>query len=209
MSSFKSSIVLLFFFSCAAFAFQDNECLVSVYSTSVSHKTWPMGLMQEKLTIEKNRCVITVVLQKHRFWKTQWLIDVCREPVHIKYGTGSLEIFKRRIVCETPIDFLEAEENRSKADPFCSHWYDLEGFIQDNGLIFAQGEKEDLSSDHGKMYCAYLLLKRYLKDGVIFSNQFLYQNFLMEVQAGKHPEPKVEAMPQPVATATPSPTPTP
>ena len=207
MLSFRFSFFLLLFFSYSAFAFQDNECLVSVYSTSVSHKTWPMGLMQEKLTIEKNRCVITVVLQKNRFWKTQWLIDVCREPVHIKYGTGSLEIYKRRTLCETAIDFLEAEENKNKADPFCSHWYDLEGFIQDNGLIFAQGEKEDISSDHGKMYCSYLLLKRYLKDGVIFSNQFLYQNFLMETQVGKRLEPSVEPMPQPVPTPVASPTP--
>jgi hypothetical protein len=41
--------------------------------------------------------------------------------------------------------------------------------IQDDGLIFAEGDRDDLNSNHGKTYCTYLLLKKYLNDSVIFS----------------------------------------
>ena len=37
------------------------------------------------------------------------------------------------------------------------------------GLIFAEGDRDSLSSDHGKTYCTYLLLRRYLLDSIVFS----------------------------------------
>ena len=36
-------------------------------------------------------------------------------------------------------------------------------------LFFAKGEKEDLLSDHGKLYCAYTLINEYLGAGEILS----------------------------------------
>ena len=41
--------------------------------------------------------------------------------------------------------------------------------IQDDGLIFAEGDRDNLSSDHGKTFCSYLLMKKYLNESVIFS----------------------------------------
>jgi hypothetical protein len=41
--------------------------------------------------------------------------------------------------------------------------------IQDDGLIFAEGDRDNLYSDHGRTYCSYLLLKKYLNESVIFS----------------------------------------
>ena len=41
--------------------------------------------------------------------------------------------------------------------------------IQDDGLIFAQGDRDSLDSDHGKTYCTYLLLKKYLNESQAFS----------------------------------------
>jgi hypothetical protein len=36
-------------------------------------------------------------------------------------------------------------------------------------LIFAEGERENIQSAHGKTYCAYLLLRKYLEEGILFS----------------------------------------
>ena len=46
---------------------------------------------------------------------------------------------------------------------------DLKNAISDYGLIFAKGEKEDLLSDHGKVYCSFLLINFYFDEEKIFS----------------------------------------
>jgi hypothetical protein len=91
--------------------------------------------------------------------ETKWLIDICREPIHIKvHSKGSQSVYKRKSEC-------------SKKDPsdFCVYWGDLNETLQDYGLIFADGERESLATDHGRTYCTYILLKKYLNDGHLFS----------------------------------------
>jgi hypothetical protein len=54
--------------------------------------------------------------------------------------------------------------------------------VQEDGLIYAPGERDDLSSDHGKTYCLYLLAKNYLDEGKIFSRQASYNPALTREQ---------------------------
>jgi hypothetical protein len=63
---------------------------------------------------------------------------------------------------------------------FCSQYFALTDVIQDEGLIFAEGDRDNLNSDHGKTYCAYLLLKRYLNDSIIFSRYTDIEDIFIE-----------------------------
>jgi hypothetical protein len=120
----------------------------------------PMGIFKLKLSLEKKNCEITVELEKYKIVKKKWIIDVCRTPVHIKVGVKMVEVLKRQNSCQI-------EENSE----YCQSAQELIALIQDEGLIFAEGQKENLSSDHGKFYCSYGLFKQYLYEGVVFDQQ--------------------------------------
>ncbi|MCO4793881.1 MAG: hypothetical protein KC493_09220 [Bacteriovoracaceae bacterium] len=160
MLLFKSklyTLVLLLSFSANA-AFDEMECLNSNFSTTVSHKGAPFGLAKNVLKVEKENCVITIDHQKLKFMKKKFLIDVCRAPVHIKSGAGAVEVLKRESDCG----------KKSKGE-YCKALKNIENMIQDDGLIFAKGEKENLNTDHGRIYCTYLLVKSYLGVGKVLS----------------------------------------
>lgn len=160
MLLFKFSFIVLFsFYSCFALAsFDQFTCLNSSFTATVSHKGNPFGFADNILTLEKNGCVITIGHKKMKFVNNKWLIDVCRGPVHIKFGAGAIEVFKRGLGCGGDSD-----------GDYCNSLSELKQIIQDDGLIFADGEKEDLNSDHGRVYCSYMLIKAYLDDGTVFS----------------------------------------
>jgi hypothetical protein len=162
MSLFKSKAILtllvLFFTSSAFSAFDEMQCLNSSFSTSVSHKGKPFGLTQNVIKIGKENCVITIEHEKLKFMKKKFVIDVCRAPVHIKAGVGAVEVLKR-----------EGECDKKAKGEFCKELRFIEDIIQDDGLIFAKGEKEDIETDHGRIYCSYLLLKAYLESGRVLS----------------------------------------
>ena len=148
----KFSFLVLFSFTLfGQTQFTDDECLKAHYKASVSHKGAPFGLFDTVIAVDKKDCVITVDHKKMKMMKKRWIVDVCREPVHIKFGTGAVEVFKKEGVC-----------GKGKSD-FCENLAELLKIVQDDGLIFADGEKEDIKSSHGQIYCSYLLLKTYLQ----------------------------------------------
>lgn len=149
-------------------SFDDNSCLASSFDTSVMHKGWPFGLTVTKLKVKKENCLIEVEHEKLKFIKKKWMIDICRGPVHIKKGMGAIEVIKKGQKC-----------SNKKKDSFCFESDEMKIIIQDDGLIFAEGEKEDLNSDHGKIYCSYLLLKSYLNREIIFSRKRNYKGVLL------------------------------
>lgn len=172
MRSFKYNfLIFTLALSSQAFAltvFTDNECLDASFSTTVIHKAFPFGLSKEALTIKKENCVIDIGLERFKFLKNSWQIDVCREPIHIKEeGASGPEVLKKVGVCD-----------KQKGSEFCSAWKKIQTVVQDDGLIFAKGEKEDLRSEHGRVYCSYLLLKRYLDDEKVMSRHQTYSNML-------------------------------
>ena len=52
--------------------------------------------------------------------------------------------------------------------------------IQDEGLIFADGARENLDADHGKVYCTFLLLSHYLNRGKSFRRDQSLKGILIE-----------------------------
>jgi hypothetical protein len=162
-SSLKFQKILLslfsFFLLNDLMAFDRKSCLDSVYSTTIAHNGHPFGLTQNLINIEKDKCALKISTEKLKFLKKAWEIDVCRGPVHIKEGNNSVTVHKRMGDCGT----------MAEPDAFCDNYKTIDLAIQDYGLIFAKGEKEDLYSDHGKVYCASQLLDEYLKVGTVLS----------------------------------------
>ncbi len=188
MQFFKFSLLILISLPSlvTANSYTESQCLDASYEASISHKGFPFGLTQNILGVSKEKCVITINHEKLKFIKDAWVVDVCRKPVHMKKGAGAVEVIKREGLC--------VEGAKSS---YCGELDRLKSMIQDDGLIFAQGEKEDLSSDHGKVYCAFSLLQRYLGQGIVLSRH-----------AGSIiPEPSSSPMPEtntiPVATPAP------
>ncbi|OFZ23937.1 MAG: hypothetical protein A2202_00060 [Bdellovibrionales bacterium RIFOXYA1_FULL_36_14] len=140
--------------------YTEQECLNKDFDLTISHKGQPFGLTQNIIRLNKLKCVIHIESEKLKFMKNKWIIDTCREPVHIKKDSGSVEIFKKNsVVCS---------EDEKKID-YCKEYFEIWNVIQDYGLIFAAGEKGNLEEDHGKVFCAYELVKKYLLNGVVFT----------------------------------------
>lgn len=154
--------------------FSVTECLNFDFKESVSHKVKPFGLLKNILTVEKSKCVMTVRLEKYKYLKKQWKIDICREPIHIKYGMEAVDVFKRKGRC---ID--------STGD-YCQSFDKLLRALEDDGLIFAEGERENINSVHGKLYCSFQLIKSYLAEGIVYSRSKKYDSFGIEAMNDVH-----------------------
>jgi hypothetical protein len=125
------------------------------------HKGPLFGLLKQEFVIEKKNCIVHVLHRK--YLPKEWFIDVCREPVHIKVTSATgVDVAKKDNEC------IHKDKSKDTGN-FCSQYFALMDVIQDDGLIFAEGDRDNLSSDHGKTYCSYLLLKKYLNNSVIFS----------------------------------------
>ncbi|MCP4912477.1 MAG: hypothetical protein GY909_05115 [Oligoflexia bacterium] len=193
----KFNVVLLtLLLSLNISAFSDNECLKSTFQVTISHKGQPFGLAKNVLHIDKSACILKISHQKLKFINKSWMIDVCREPVHIKNTKGAVQIIKKTKEC-----------SGKATDEFCSKYNTIRMTIQDDGLIFAEGEKENIESDHGKVYCSYQLLNAYLDNSFVFSSSKDYEGILSGKNIKKverveiisnQTEPAVNSAPRPV-----------
>ncbi len=171
--------------------FSPRACLDSSYKMRMIQKGPLFGLLKHEFVINKKQCTLSITYRK--YFPREWKVDVCREPVHIKVTSATgVDVAKKINDC-TNID-----KSRDTSD-FCGQYFDLIDVIQDEGLIFAEGDRDNLSSDHGKTYCSYLLLRRYLLDSVIFSR---YTD-VPEIFEGKPMDP-VKVEPAPVVAPTPA-----
>jgi len=155
-----------------SYGLEQRECLLKEFSSSMERFIDPMGIFKLKLSLDKKNCEITVGLEKYKVMKKRWIIDVCRTPVHIKKGVKMVEVLKRENNC------LIQEDSE-----YCESAKELMTLIQDEGLIFAEGQKENLSSNHGKFYCSYQLFNKYLYDGIVFDH---------DIKVDKRPPTKVQ-----------------
>lgn len=141
--------------------FSPKSCVDASYKMSMIQKGPLFGLLKQEFVIDKSGCIIHV--QHRKYFSKEWIIDVCREPVHIKVSSATgVDVAKKEGSCNN------TDTSKDTSD-FCSQYQDLLNIIQDEGLIFATGDRDDLASDHGKTYCTYLLIKRYLADAMVFS----------------------------------------
>ncbi len=141
--------------------FSPKACLDANYTTKIAHRGPLFGLLPHELVIEKKNCLLKISYR--RYLPKEWTVDVCREPVHIKVASATgTDVAKKVEEC------LKPDKSRNTSD-FCGQYFDLVDKIQDDGLIFAEGDRDSLSTPHGRTYCTYLLLERYLTDNILFS----------------------------------------
>ena len=164
MQYIKSSFLALVMISGSVLAqtrFSSKSCLDSSYKMKMVQKGPLFGLLKQEFVIEKKNCIVHITHKK--YFPREWVIDVCREPVHIKVTSATgVDVAKKEGDC------LKKDNSRDTSD-FCSQYFTMMDVIQDDGLIFAEGDRDNLYSDHGRTYCSYLLLKKYLNESVIFS----------------------------------------
>lgn len=187
----KFSLIVLLTLS-SAYAqtrFSSKSCLDSTYKMKMVQKGPLFGLLKQEFVIDKKGCIVNVSHKK--YLPKEWFVDVCREPVHIKVTSATgVDVAKKEADC------LNVDKTKDTSD-FCSQYFDMMDVIQDDGLIFAEGDRDNLSSDHGKTYCSYLLLKKYLNDSVVFSrytdNQDIFLEKVKDAPASNvGPKPEVE-----------------
>lgn len=152
------SMSLMALSSQSSLKFSLNECLDKTYTSEVTHKGQPFGLTDTTLRLEKEGCVLKIHHQSLKYLKKSWVVDVCRAPVHIKSGAGAVTVLRREGACT---ENLPSE--------FCLEAQEIKSIFQDDGLIFAEGEREDLNSAHGQIHCGYTLLQHYLDEGKVLS----------------------------------------
>jgi hypothetical protein len=188
----KYSFLLLFTISSvqAQSRFSPKACLDSSYKMKMNQKGLLFGLLTRTFVIEKKNCIVHITHKK--YLPKEWIIDVCREPVHIKVTSATgIDVAKKDSNC------IKKDNSRDTGD-FCSQYFDALDVIQDEGLIFAQGDRDNLHSDHGKTFCSYLLIRKYLNDGVIFSRYTDVPDIFLD-------QPKTVSPIQPVVPAEPVP----
>jgi hypothetical protein len=159
----KFSLIVLLTLT-SAFAqtrFSSKSCLDATYKMKMVQKGPLFGLLKQEFVIDKKNCIVHITHQK--YLPKEWFVDVCREPVHIKVTSATgVDVAKKETEC------MHVDKTKDTSD-FCSQYFDMMDVIQDDGLIFADGDRDNLSSDHGKVYCSYLLMKKYLSESVVFS----------------------------------------
>lgn len=165
--------------------FSPKSCLDASYKMKMEQKGPLFGLMKQEFVIKKDGCILNITHRK--YLPKEWIIDVCREPVHIKVTSATgVDVAKKDNDC------INNDKSKDTGD-FCSQYFDLLDVIQDDGLIFATGDRDNLSSDHGKTYCSYLLLRKYLAEGIVFSRYTDVPDIFFDQPKKMVPAPKAEA----------------
>jgi len=152
--------------------FSSKSCLDASYKMEMVQKGPLFGLLKQEFMIDKKNCIIHITHKK--YLPKEWIIDVCREPVHIKVTSATgVDVAKKDSEC------LKKDNSRDTGN-FCSQYFSMMDVIQDDGLIFAEGDRDNLNSAHGRTYCSYLLLKKYLNESVVFSRYTEAQDIFLE-----------------------------
>ena len=92
-------------------------------------------------------------------------------------------------VAKKEVECINKDKSKDTSD-FCSQYFDLMDVIQDDGLIFAEGDRDHLTTDHGKTYCSYLIMRKYLNDSVVFSRYTDVPDIFLD-QKPVEPEPVI------------------
>lgn len=183
----KFSLIVLLTLS-SAYAqtrFSSKSCLDATYKMKMVQKGPLFGLLKQEFMIDKKGCIVHISHKK--YLPKEWFVDVCREPVHIKVTSATgVDVAKKEAEC------INVDKSKDTSD-FCAQYFDMMDVIQDDGLIFAEGDRDNLSSNHGKTYCSYLLMRKYLNDSVVFSRYTDIPDIFLE----KAKDPQVPVVPKP------------
>lgn len=158
---FSFLILVLTTSALAQTRYSSKSCLDATYKMKMFQKGPLFGLLKQEFIIDKKGCLVHITHKK--YLPKEWIIDVCREPVHVKVTSATgVDVAKKDGEC------IGQDKTKNTSD-FCSQYFDLMDVIQDDGLIFAEGDRDNLGSNHGQVFCSYLLLRKYLNESVIFS----------------------------------------
>jgi hypothetical protein len=180
---FSFFLILMTGLASAQTRFSSKSCLDASYKMKMTQKGPLFGLLPQEFLIDKKNCIVKV--EHKKYLPKEWIIDVCREPVHIKVTSATgVDVAKKEAEC------IKVDKSRDTSD-FCAQYFQLMDVIQDDGLIFAEGDRDNLNSAHGKTFCSYLLLKKYLNDSVVFSRYTDVPDIFLE-KAKENPVPHVD-----------------
>jgi len=157
-------LIFLSLISLNSFSQNIESCLKSDFSSQISNSDFLWGLVKYELNISKKRCVIKLL--KDKGLKSEWEIDICREPIHIK----AMQYFTKK---EYIKDMTCSQKSKNT---FCKKTAQLLRLLEKEALIHALGEREDLNSQHGQVYCLYKLINEYLMHDEVFSMNRSYVN---------------------------------
>ena len=144
MEFMKRNLLLVLMISMNSFVFASGfnakECLTTDFEASTIGKGALFGLLKHDLKIDKKDCVVEIKEKKYFVMETAWKVDICREPIHLKHEQfKSTSVYKKERKCAG-----------DSANEFCQKTDQLLNVIRDIGLIFAEGNRQSLESDHGK-----------------------------------------------------------
>ncbi len=174
MQFLKSSIIILV--TTGAMAFTGTECFQSTFDVSVKHKSAPFGLLNKTITISKKECEIEIAHNQYKYMNRNWLIDICRDPIHVKSTSNSVDVYRKQGECH------------ATSNEFCDEYKTIKKIIEDDGLIFASGAKNSLNDDHGRVFCAKLLVEEYLNANTVFGRNGNYDYLMIKKPIARIPE---------------------
>lgn len=174
MQFLKSSIIILV--TTGATAFTGTECFQSTFDVSVKHKSAPFGLLHKTITISKKECEIEIAHNQYKYMNRNWLIDICRDPIHVKSTSNSVDVYRKKGECH------------ATSNEFCDEYKTIKKIIEDDGLIFASGAKNSLNDDHGRVFCAKLLVEEYLNANTVFGRNGNYDYLMIKKPVARIPE---------------------
>lgn len=156
MRLFLCSLFVLQLSSALASSYPQAECVQSPFQVKINRKGAFFGLLPYEFKMTKKRCVID--FDYREYYPIHWSVDICREPVHIKVEKfASASVIKKTGECND----LTSE--------FCVELKKMMEVIQNDGLIYAEGERDTLETTHGKLFCMYTLLGNYMVSNNYFS----------------------------------------
>lgn len=137
--------------------FSSDICVTGEFVAQTQRQGAFWGAFKREFKVSKSRC--KVVIKHDDVISSEWEIDICKEPINLKveqYFT------KKHYIKE------EICTKKSKST-FCRKVYELSALINKEGLVLAEGERDSLETEHGKIYCLSLILEKYLMKGDVFS----------------------------------------
>jgi hypothetical protein len=159
----------------ASAMFSSADCIGASFSKNVELPKKFFGVFKRDIMMTKERCILSL-RYKYSFWFSKWEVDICRDPIHVRYENFfGPELLRKDGECE-----------KNSQGVFCQKWKELQSIIDNELLIYAEGERDQLNSLHGTSYCLDLLFKGYLSKNFSFSmetlqNYNLFKNEVIEV----------------------------
>ncbi|MDA8792728.1 hypothetical protein N9N67_05750 [Bacteriovoracaceae bacterium] len=146
-----------------------TSCLSSGFDEKINSKFGVFNMFSQYVFIKKTDCEVNISF--HRFLPSSYSVNYCKNLVHVKTNgfLGEDIYYRKDMSCK-----LKPKR------PFCRAIKDLFHQIESVGLTYAKGEKTDLKTAYGKIYCINKALRQYLFKGVILDQSFSGKLFKFE-----------------------------